>query len=148
MQPFDTYPSEESKLRDPLRPTDNCRHGYGLDLQNRTGQTRCAYCGISLVDDYYHWLLLAVDHVVPASEGKRLGIPPEILEGLVNKVLVCSGCNGFSNRYAAVHETPRANWTLQEFIELRDRVFAERKLRIAERRAEEVAFFDGKPWKR
>lgn len=148
MQPFDTYPSEESELLKPLKGTDNCRHGYGLNLQKRTGQTRCAYCGISLVDDYYHWLLLAVDHAVPASAGKPLGIPPDMLEGLVNKVLVCSGCNGFDNRYAVANETPRANWTLREFIELRDRVFSERKLRIAERRAREMSFFDQKPWVR
>ena len=59
----------------------------------------CAYCDVSLVDDYYHWLLMSVDHVVPSSEAKRLGIPVASYEDYINLVLCCSGCNGFGNRF-------------------------------------------------
>ena len=144
MRPFDDYPKEEEKLLRPLKP-GNCRHGYGLDLQKRTGQTRCAYCGVSLVDDYYHWLLLCVDHVVPSVECRRLEIPPYLAGGLVNMVLACSGCNGFENKYAG-DEEPRSSWTLEDFIELRDKVFLARKALIAERRAVEIVAFDRKAW--
>jgi hypothetical protein len=75
MNPFDSYPAGgRSPLGRPKR-TDNCRYGYGLELQRKTGQTCCAYCGVSLVDDYDHGLLLSVDHVVPRSQGLLLGIP-------------------------------------------------------------------------
>jgi len=145
MYPFDTYPSGENELKSRLRPADNCRRGYGLDLQKRTGQTRCAYCGVSLVDDYYHWLLMAVDHVVPIQQARKLVIPDELIGGLVNQVLCCSGCNGFRNRYA-VADQPRDNWSLEEFIELRDRVFRDRTEVIAARRVAEMVAFDRKEW--
>lgn len=146
MEPFDQYPKEEKELRTPLRNTGNCRHGYGLDLQKRTGQTRCAYCGVSLVDDYYHWLLLCVDHAVPSCETRRLKIPSALAGGLVNMVLACSGCNGFDNRHTMPEEQPRSTWTLEEFIGLRDRYFLARKALIEERRAVEIAAFDRKEW--
>ncbi len=146
LRPFDSYPTDEAQLRQGLRGRDNCRHGYGLDLQIRTGQTRCAYCGLSLVDNYYHRLLLCVDHVVPVSEARRLGIPDELAGGLANQVLCCAGCNGFANRYSEVEEEPRESWTLEGFIELRNRVFARRQVIIAQRRAAEMEFFDRRPW--
>lgn len=147
MEPFDWYPKEDTELRRPLKP-GNCRHGYGLDLQKRTGQTRCAYCGVSLVDDYYHWLLLCVDHVVPSGECRRLKIPPELAGGLVNMVLACSGCNGFDNRLTMSDEQPRSIWSLEDFVRLRDRFFVTRKASLAERRAVEMAAFDRKEWKK
>jgi hypothetical protein len=142
MKPFDDYPKEESNLRKGLRNTGNCRHGYGLDLQSRTGQTTCAYCGLSLVDDYNHWLLLCVDHVVPVSEGRHLGISADLVGGLVNQVLCCAGCNGLDNRYVIEDTAAKTDWSLDEFVKLRDETFLVRGRRIAERRAEEIAFFD------
>jgi hypothetical protein len=148
VEPFNQYPGGgRAPLGRPKR-TDNCRYGYSLELQRRTGQTRCAYCAVSLVDDYYHWLLLSVDHVVPRGEALRLGIPAEYTEDFFNLVLCCAGCNGFANRYV-VPPTPESAlpvWGLDRFLELRDRVFADRSRRIAERRAAEQAFFDSRPW--
>jgi len=147
MRPFDSYPKDEHQLRRPPKNLDNCRHGYGRDIQIRTGQTRCAYCGISLVDEYCHWLLMCVDHVVPTKEAERLSVPLDLANGLVNHVLACSGCNGFKNRHAVPAE-PQKEWTLEQFMKLRDETFLNRKTLIAERRAEEIAFFDSKPWGR
>jgi hypothetical protein len=142
MQPFDNYPTDKDTLESNAHWGSNCRHEYGLKLHELTGQTRCAYCGISLVDDYYHWLLMSVDHVVPVNEANRLGIPPALIHGVVNAVLACSGCNGLDNKRTMPDEQPPPKWTLEEFTRLRDRFFSERKARIAERRAEEMRFFD------
>lgn len=100
---------------------------------------------MSLVDDYHHWLLMSVDHVVPSAEARRVGIDPRFYEDAINLVLCCAGCNGFGNRYRA-HVGPRAIWTLDEFLSLRDSIFEDRSDRIAKRRAVEIAFFESRPW--
>lgn len=56
--------------------------------------------------------------------GARLRIPPDYYKDFINLVLTCSGCNGFKNRYNACQE-PKADWTLEEFLGLRDNVFEE-----------------------
>ena len=38
--------------------------------------------------------------------------------------------------------------TLEEFCALRDKIFSERKERIAQRHAEERQFFDKRPWEK
>jgi hypothetical protein len=139
--PFNAYPGGGSVLLGTPRNPYNCRQGWALEIRKLTGQTACAYCGGSLVDDYRHWLLMAVDHVVPSSEGRRLGIPSLFIGDFANLVLCCSGCNGFGNRYR-VAEEPRAAWTLEEFMALRDRVFAERNRLVAARREKEKAFYE------
>ncbi len=66
MEPFASYPEQGRKpLGRPRDLTGARRSGYGLSLQRMTGQSACAYCGLSLVDTYEHWLLMPVDHVVP-----------------------------------------------------------------------------------
>jgi len=60
----------------------------------------------------------------------------------------CSACNAFCNRYAVAGERPREKWSLEEFIELRERVFRERSEAIAKRRVAEMAVFDRKEWER
>jgi hypothetical protein len=149
--PFDEYPEGGRKRLGPPRNSDNCRHGYCRDFQRKTKQTRCAYCGVDLTHDYYRWLLVQLDHVIPVQEGLRLGIPQGLLEDATNRVLCCSGCNGFDNRYRIEHEATHdaAYWEeneCHEFYQLRDRVFQERFRRIAQRRMEEMRFFDGRPW--
>lgn len=146
MNVFDQYPEGgRTLLGRPRNLTGACRSGYGLDLQRKTGQTRCVYCGVSLVDDYYHWLLLSVDHVVPRGEAARLGIPVQFSEDAINLLLCCAGCNGFGNRYRCVAE-PKPDWTLQEFVQLRDAIFEERTRSIAARRSIERKLFDAQPW--
>src|SRR5947209_5141475 len=114
MSPFDAYPSGGQILLGKPKNQANCRYGYGLELQLLTGQTKCAYCQVSLIDDYYHWLLMSVDHVVPKGEALRLGVPLEYYEDFINLVLCCTGCNGFGNRYRLLYE-PQPQWDLQNF---------------------------------
>ena len=144
--PFDAYPGKGYKLSENLRGS-NCRHGYGLELQKATHQTCCAYCNLSLVDTYEHWLLMSVDHVVPIQEGKQKGIPDEWLYDLSNTVLSCSGCNGFRNRFK-FPQNIKLPKSFPEFCKMRDRFFLERKKIIEESRAKEKAFFNSKPWEK
>ena len=97
MKPFDDYPGEGYVILRTLKGS-NARREYGHWLVER-GQSSCAYCRVSLVHSYRNWLLLTVDHVIPAKEGLRLGIPKPWYESYSNIVLACSGCNGFQNRY-------------------------------------------------
>jgi hypothetical protein len=145
MTPFDKYPEDGLKLLPKVRG-DNARHGYGLELQRLTGQTSCAYCGVNLVDDYNHWLLLTVDHVIPAGECKRLGIPDEFRDSFSNTVICCSACNGFDDRYSIPWHEPAGDWPTKRFFDLRPRVFEHRKASILARRAEEIEFFQNRPW--
>ena len=87
--PFSAYPGGGRMLLGSPTHRDNCRHGYGRDVRDMTSQTKCAYCRTSLVDDYRHWLLMAVDHVVPVSEGRRLRIPAQFTGDFINLVLCC-----------------------------------------------------------
>ena len=139
MMPFDKYEGGGRKLLG-KRKGGTCRDGYCLELQRKTGQTRCAYCGVSLVDDYYHWLLMSVDHAIPKEEAKRLGIPENLFEDFTNLVLACSGCNGFKNHYEVEME-PRIHWNEKDFFDLRDQVFSKRMEICRERREKEEEFF-------
>jgi hypothetical protein len=146
MKPFDKYPGDGVYCLKKKTNT-NARHGYGLELQHLTGQEICAYCEVILTNDYYHWLLLTVDHVIPTGECKRLGIPDEWAESYSNTALCCSGCNGLNNRYQIRGYDHKDKWTLDEFIKLRDKVFVERKTEILNLRLKEVEFFNSQPWK-
>ena len=102
MNVFDRYPSGGRALLGRQELTGACRSGYGLELQRLTGESNCAYCDVSLVTDYDHWLLMSIDHVVPGGEARRVGIDAQFYEDAINLVLCCSGCNGFGNRYRCV----------------------------------------------
>ena len=143
MKPFDDYPEGGAAILRKLGRS-NARREDGLWLMNHAGQDKCVWCEISLVDDYYHWLLLNVDHVIPESECKRLGIPSEWHHSFTNAVLACSGCNTFDNHYSAEWQRPKSasEWTLPEFLLLRDSVFKERRERLLKRRREEIDFFE------
>lgn len=144
MYPFDAYPRQGRALLGPLG-SGVARREYGYKLYLGTGLARCAYCGVSFADDYYHWLLLNVDHVVPVSVAVRLGIPRLYYEDAINRVLACSGCNGFANRFNPVID-PRQAWTVEEFVALRDELFSTRAERIAQLRQSDIAFFE-EHWK-
>jgi hypothetical protein len=88
---------------------------------------------------------MSVDHVVPREEAKVLGIPINFYEDFINLVLCCAGCNGFDNRYK-VSQSPKPDWKLEDFVLLRDEVFAIRSHNIANRRQSELLFFLSKPW--
>ena len=140
MRPFDTYPGDGIELLEAPKRA-NTRREDAPRLRMLTGQTTCAYCEIGLFDDYHRWLLTAIDHVVPRAEAVRLGIPVDWYESFSNAVLCCSGCNGLDNRFRTARMAPETPWTLEQFFELRNSVFLERRERIAGcRRMEEELF--------
>jgi hypothetical protein len=146
MSVFDQYPQGGRELLG--RPSSGdvtCRSGYGSALRRLTGESACAYCGVSLVDDYRRWLLMSIDHVDPSAEARRVGISPIFFEDAINLVLCCSGYNGFGNRYRCEIE-PWESWTLDEFLAVRDAIFADRFQRIVTRSGQEMALFESKPW--
>ena len=101
------------------------------------GQDRCAYCGVCFANDYYYWLLISMDHVIPTKECERLRLRVAWHHSFSNIVLACSGCNTFDNRYRVLWQRPKTAdvWTEDEFTALRDRVFKvfeERSARILE----------------
>lgn len=146
VEPFDSFPEGgRTRLGVPRPGNASCRAGYGKALQQLTGQTACAYCGVDLTADYYRWLLLTVDHVVPRGYGASAGIPREFIEDAFNLVIACSGCNGFANLYKWKGETPE-EWTDASFADVRDRVFVERKAAIDARREREKEVFATRPW--
>jgi 5-methylcytosine-specific restriction endonuclease McrA len=145
MMPFDRYPDNGKKLL-PVPNRANTRREDAPKLQRLTGQTACAYCGVDLIGEYYRWLLTSLDHVIPTSEGRKLGIPEDWCESFSNTVICCGGCNGFDNRFKITSEGRRSSWKLQQFFALRDRVFADRRERIRERRDDEIRFFETRPW--
>ncbi len=98
MMPFDAYPHRGRRPIGRLSG-DNCRHDYGLKLQRITGISKCAYCGLNFADTYDHWLMMAVDHVVPSFGGEELGINEDWLEDYWNIVLCCSACDAFGNPF-------------------------------------------------
>ena len=150
MKPFDEYPGAGRDLIGPLKCSGGSKHGYGLDLQRRTGQTKCAYCGVSLVHDYHQWLLMSVDHVVPVADAAAMGVPMEFRQDAINHVLCCSACNALSTGYELPDglQKKRQFSRLEDFVELRDEVFADRCSLIAERRAEDVVLFNSRPWQK
>ena len=147
-QPFDRYPKNGLEILPVPSAKSNARHGYGLELQCCTKQTSCAYCGVSLVDDYYHWLLLSVDHVIPKKECQRLNLPKDWRESISNLVICCSACNGFDNHYKIPWDEPDGSWNIDRFFQLRNRVFEDRKTRILKRHEEERKLFQSRPWEK
>lgn len=129
--PFDAYPGGG---RQPLGPWkgSNAKHDYGLKLMRLTGQTRCAYCDADFAVAYETWLTLVVDHVVPLSVCRRIGIPGKLYWDLSNAALACAACNGFCNRYSPAFAIEAVD-TPDAFYDLRDKIFIERRKLIAER---------------
>ncbi len=145
MLPFERYPGEGRRQLG-LRRGANARWEYGLQLRRKTGETTCAYCGLDLFSTYDRWLMLQVDHAVPTSVAKKLGVSFDLYEDLFNLVLACAACNGFDNRYGYVPDSAaEPEWTAEAFVSLRDKVFSERFERIAARHIIERAFFEKLP---
>ena len=142
--PFIEYPNQGRILLGIVAGA-NCRHEYGLRFQQRTGQYRCAYCDHNLVENYKDWLTMALDHVVPDSVCKAWGIPYEWKEDYSNRVLCCTACNTFGNRYTAKNYS--CPTTLDAFYDIRDRIFLDRKAIIKTKHQAEEAFFAQQLWK-
>jgi hypothetical protein len=144
MMPFDSYPAAGKALLGRVTGS-NCRHGYGMTFMQVTGQTTCAYCGLDFVAAFENFLQMALDHVVPKNVCKSRALPDDWAEDCINKVLACMACNGFDNHFT-LQESCACPRTLEAFCELRDRIFTERKARIAARRDKEQEFFNRRPW--
>jgi hypothetical protein len=144
--PFASYPEGGRSLLG-RASGDTARRGYGLAFMKKTGQTTCAYCGLDLVNKYESWLQLALDHVVPESVCRGYGLPNEWTHDSSNKVLACAACNGFRNRYRQPADAVCPT-TLDEFFDLRDRIFAERKALILDSHESEREFFQRRPWEK
>lgn len=140
MTVFELYPGKGRKSLGIVRGS-NSRHEYCSKLIQLTGQKCCAYCGIDLVETYDAWLSMVLDHVVPVSVCKVLNIPVELAWDYSNTVLACAACNGFCNRYrpsvASIDPT-----NLNDFYNLRDQIFLERKAKIQERRENEKQYYE------
>jgi hypothetical protein len=143
MLPFASYPGGG---REPLGQWkgSNARREYGLAFMRLTGQRRCAYCDVDLASTYEGWLTLVLDHAIPVSVCKQAGMNWEWYWDFSNAVLACAACNGFCNRYQPSF-TVSLPATREAFYDLRDRIFEERKARIAHRHAEERRFFQRTP---
>ena len=137
--PFESYPQHGHSLLGSVRG-NNCRHGYGLEYIKKTKQTYCAYCGLDLMGVYENWLNMALDHVVPYNVCQMWNVPREWSEDYSNRVLSCTTCNTFGNRYVPQDFQPPT--TLEEFYQLRDAIFVERRRLILERHQQERAFFE------
>ena len=117
MKPFEDYPEGGYTVL-PKGWGTTARREYGHWLVER-GQTSCAYCEMSLVDSYEHWLMPTAEHVIPVADRDRLRIPTNWHESYSNIILACSGCNGFRNRYEVTCLEPRESLRESDFFKLR-----------------------------
>jgi hypothetical protein len=144
--PFVSYPDGGRKLLGRVKG-DTCRHGYGLQFQQITRQHSCAYCGMSLIDTFEHWMQMCLDHVIPVSCAKVLKLDGDLYDDITNKVLACAGCNTFGNRYVPKFDIPEVGRDEEAFFDLRDKIFVERKSQILDRRNLEMTAYNKALWK-
>jgi hypothetical protein len=143
--PFESYPGGGRKLLGHVKGA-NCRHEYGLQFMKVTGQTKCAYCSMDFTESYDNWLQMALDHVVPSGVGKAKGIDKDgctnWLDDSSSKVLACATCNTLDNRHALT-DSEFCPSSVEDYFDLRDRVFSRRKTIVWRKRLAERRFFEG-----
>jgi len=121
----------------PVTGDGTARHGYGVPVFEQCGYA-CVYCGLDMLTTYEAWLQLSVDHVVP-RQMIAAGYPKLWIEDMANLVTCCRSCNEFGNHFRLDDAVPASP---AGFFDLRDRVFVQRRARLAlaharERRAYE-----------
>lgn len=135
--PFGDYPQGGRVLLGKPRWGDGtARRSYGVEALRLCGY-RCAYCGLDM-STFDGWLQLSIDHVIP-QQMQTIGYPSEWVLDSINVVAACMACNGYFNRDPVIGVVPT---TLEEFCDVRDRVFQQRKARILARRSDERDWFD------
>lgn len=141
-RPFARYASGGSELLGtPGAGDGSARHGYGRPVFAECGY-QCVYCAFDMGAPYEAWLNLSVDHVVPAHLVKA-GWPREWILDRINLVTCCRACNEFLNGYRTADAPPTS---FADFIDLRDRVFDEKKeLAIARHAVERERYVAGRP---
>ncbi len=143
--PFDSYPFLGRNLFLRVRGYGGSRLGYALRHMQHTGQTSCSFCGLDLTSTYENWLTISLDHVVPANICRLLGICDEWTDDHSNRVLCCAACNAFKNKWTP-EVPPECPTTLDEFFNMRDAMFIERRSHVRQRHIDERRSFDSKPW--
>ena len=126
-----------SLLGRPSGGDGTARGGYGRPIFKRDG-FRCRYCGFDLGGTYRGWLQLSVDHVVPAQTKTRQQdpFPAEYVDDAANLVTCCRSCNDLGNRWTVNDRAPTSELA---FLDVRDRVFLQRRARLALRQREAEA---------
>jgi hypothetical protein len=130
--------AEPALLGAPAQGDGTCRGGYGVAVLRHYGNA-CAYCDLDFTRSYESWLHMSVDHVIPRYV-VRLGYPTPWVEDLLNHAPCCRTCNEFLNGYRVTVPAPPA--TLAEFVDLREKVFEEKRVRVQSRHATEKAKFE------
>lgn len=68
----------------------DAKRGYGFETHRRDG-FQCVHCGLDGTTSFENWLMLEVEHLLPAKHSRRDA--PEF------KVTACRSCNGAANWY-------------------------------------------------
>lgn len=124
----------------PPQGDGTARHGYGPPVFAQCGYA-CVYCGLDMRESFESWLQLSVDHVIPRQMRDR-GYETAWIEDISNLVTCCRACNDFGNRFVVNAPSPT---THEAFLDLRDRVFLERRAAIAAKRMQERAIYKKAP---
>lgn len=140
MEDFDSYPNGGRQLFKRVPRGKTTRLKSAPWFIRHTGQTACAYCNNDLVGLFEDWLQISLDHVVPKHVCKRFELKKDWTEDLTNHVLACGACNGLDNQYEP--QNAQCPQSLEDFYNLRDRIFPERNKLIRERRDSQRVFFE------
>jgi hypothetical protein len=136
--PFARYEGGGRRLLGiPPQRDGTARHGYGPPVFAQCGYA-CVYCGLDMRSTFEGWLQLSVDHVIP-SQMKDRGYPADFVEDITNLVTCCRACNDFGNRLVVTDPPPT---THEAFLDLRDRVFRERRAAIIAKRNQERVIYE------
>ena len=136
--PFIGYPEQGRRLLGKPKTGDNtARHGYGPPVFVLCGMN-CVYCGRDLAGTYEDWLNIQVDHVIPWHMAKK-GFDAKWIADKSNCVTCCAACNSFLNRFTVEESPPQ---TLEEFLDLRDRVLNAKKVKALQRHREDRAYWE------
>jgi HNH endonuclease len=127
----ETFNRPRARLGVPSQGDGTVCGGYGRTVFTMDQYT-CAYCGLRMLKEFDVFLQLSVDHVVPWS---TKGCDLTLIEDTANLVTCCRACTDFGDRYRTALPVPTSE---DEFWDVRDRVFRERRSLILERRDQEL----------
>ena len=89
--------------------------------------------------------MMALDHVIPANVCRAMDLPREWSDSHSNRVLCCSACNGFRNRWKP-EAPPICPKTEDDFFKMRDDMFIARRSDVRQSHIDELKYFESKPW--
>ena len=119
--------------------SQSSRRGYGLPVFERSNYT-CLYCKRDLKSTYENWLNISIEHIIPHSTLKVWGADFDIwIDDLSNTGACCRACNGFLTVFKLSSEAPKS---LEEFYDLRDKVYLQKKELALRRHKVERTWFE------